>query len=179
MESSGEHVVIKEYRPSQVVRVAGELRTLYADVYAEPPYYETEADVTAFTARLTRQLQEPSFLLIAAWDEDCLMGYIYGFAIDRDSSLWAMVFLPLYPGQCVREWTYPVVFVSELLVAAKCRRRGIARALHDRFVAARTSPKRCSSPIRTRPQRSPRTGGGGGTGSGLAARSLTRPCMTP
>lgn len=141
MESSGEHVVIKEYRPSQVVRVAGELRTLYADVYAEPPYYETEADVTAFTARLTRQLQEPSFLLIAAWDEDCLMGYIYGFAIDRDSSLWAMVFLPLYPGQCVREWTYPVVFVSELLVAAKCRRRGIARALHDRFVAARAEPK--------------------------------------
>lgn len=141
MESPGDSTVIKEYQPAEVARIAGELRALYAVVYAEPPYYETEADVANFEARLAEQLQEPSFILIAAWDEGRLTGYIYGFAINSDSPLWANVFLSPDPGQNVQEWAYPVVFVSELLVAAGYRRRGVARALHDKFLAARDEPK--------------------------------------
>ena len=57
------------------------------------------------------------------------------------SALWATVFLSPDPGSSVHKWTYPVVFVSELLVAASYRRRGIARALHDRILAARSEHK--------------------------------------
>jgi ribosomal protein S18 acetylase RimI-like enzyme len=141
VESPGDGTVIKEYQPAEVASIAGELRVLYADVYAEPPYYETESDVINFEARLAQQVQEPSCLLIAAWYESRLAGYIYGFAINRDSPLWATVFLSPDPDQHVQEWTHPVVFVSELLVAARYRHRGIARALHDRFLAARGEPK--------------------------------------
>ena len=93
MDSPGDSTVIKEYQPAEVARIAGELRAQYADVYAEPPYYETGSDVINFEARLAEQLQEPSFLLITAWDEGHLTGYTYGFAINRDSALWANVFM--------------------------------------------------------------------------------------
>lgn len=141
MESLNQRIDIREHQPAQVPQIARQFRSLYSDVYAEPPYYETESDVINFEARLTSDLHEPSFLMISAWCEDSLAGYIYGFSIDRNSSLWATVFLSPDPGQQVQEWTYPVVFVSELLVAAKYRRQGTARALHDRFLTMRGEPK--------------------------------------
>lgn len=131
-------VVIKDYQPGLIAGIAQDLQALYANVYAEPPYYETESDVRDFAARLTSQLREPSFLLVAAWDKDCLAGYLYGFTIDRNSTRWATTFLSTDHSQQPHDLTGPMVFVSELLVAAGYRGQGIARALHDRFLAART-----------------------------------------
>ncbi len=136
-----ERIVFQDYGPAQVAEVAWELQDLYAQVYAEPPYCEGESDVSQFAVRLAAQLQEPSFLLIAAWDHDVLSGYLYGFAISPQSPMWNSVFLSPDPGQHPHDWPYPVAFVSELLVHAGYRRRGLARALHDRFVAARSEPK--------------------------------------
>jgi GNAT superfamily N-acetyltransferase len=141
MGSHNENVTFKEYKPEQVAPISKELGSLYGDVYAEPPYYETKSDVTDFASRLASQVQEPSFRLIAAWDKDDLVGYIYGFAIKNGSPLWATVFLSPEPGYDVHEWIDPVTFVSELLVAASHRRHGIARALHDRFIATRSEPR--------------------------------------
>lgn len=140
-KSRGDSIVTTDYQPGQVASITTELKALYADVYAEPPYYETESDVAKFADRLAAQLRESSFFLVAAWDENRLAGYIYGFAIDRHSSLWANTFLSPDPGQRAYESTELLVFVSELLVAAEYRRRGVARALHDRFLAARTEHK--------------------------------------
>ena len=141
MEALNQRIIIRTYQPEQVPEVSRELRSLYADVYAEPPYYEAESDFINFSARLNSDVHEPSFLMITAWCDDYLAGYLYGFAIDRESSLWATVFLSPEPEQHVQDWTYPVAFVSELLVAAKYRHQGIARALHDRFLTARSEPK--------------------------------------
>jgi GNAT superfamily N-acetyltransferase len=141
MGSPGQHVAFREYNLDQVGHIVAELRALYADVYAEPPYYETESDAVNFVSRLNSQSQEPSFHLIAAWDKERLAGFVYGFTIDPDSSLWATVFLSPDPERRIQEWIYPVAFLSELLVAVGYRRRGIARVLHDRFLAGRDEPK--------------------------------------
>lgn len=125
----------------QVVEISAELRSLYAEVYAEPPYYETAADAEDFESRLASQLREPAFDLVSAWDNESLAGFIYGFAIRRGSPLWETVFLSPDPRYAVQDWTYPVTFVSELLVSAHYRRRGIARTLHNEFIADRTEPR--------------------------------------
>lgn len=138
MNSRRDRMAFREYGPERVASISGELRSLYRTVYAEPPYHETESDAADFVARLAAQAQEPSFRLIAAWDKEFLAGYIYGFAISRGSPLWSTVFSHPSSGATVHEQTCPVAFVSELLVAAGYRRRGIARSLHDRFLAARS-----------------------------------------
>lgn len=141
MGSPRQGVTFEEYNPAQVASISKELASLYGDVYAEPPYFETESEVADFSSRLLSQAQEPSFRLIAAWDQERLAGYIYGFAIKNGSPLWETIFLSPDPRCNVRGWTYPVAFVSELLVAASYRRRGIALALHDGFVTVRSEPK--------------------------------------
>jgi GNAT superfamily N-acetyltransferase len=140
VQTLGERIVFKDYRPDQVAEVARELRALYAQAYAEPPYFEDELDVSQFSGRLAAQLEEPSFLLTAAWDHDVLSGYLYGFAIHEQSPMWKTIFLFPDPDQHPQERLSPVAFVSELLVHARYRRRGLARALHDRFIAARGEP---------------------------------------
>lgn len=140
MNSQRDRIALSEYGPERVASISGELRSLYRAVYAEPPYYETESDAADFAARLPAQAQEPSFRLIAARDKELLAGYIYGFAISRGSPLWSTVFSHPSSGATVHEQACPVGFVSELLVAAGYRRRGIARALHDRFLASRKEP---------------------------------------
>lgn len=72
----GDSIVTTDYQPGQVASITTELKALYADVYAEPPYYETESDVANFADRLAAQLRESSFFLVAAWDENRLAGYI-------------------------------------------------------------------------------------------------------
>lgn len=141
MDPQGGRITFKEYGTGRVTAILKELRALYGDVYAEPPYYETESDSAEFASRLASQAQEPSFRLIAGWDKDRLAGYTYGFAITRGSPQWATVFLSPSPGSNVHDWTHPVAFLSELLVLASHRRRGIARALHDRFIIARGESK--------------------------------------
>lgn len=122
---------LTELTKDQVPPIAAQLRDLYAAVYAEPPYHETESDVAEFEARLLpTELEEPSFLLVAAWDQDRLAGYLYGYAINRASPLWPEFF----PSS---DQDPPVAYVSELLVGAGYRGKGMARALHDRFLATR------------------------------------------
>ena len=141
MGSQSQGASFVRYEPEQVAGIAQELRSLYGAVYAEPPYCETESDAAEFESRLSSQVNEPAFSLFAAWDDDRLAGYIYGFAIESGSPLWTTVFLSPEPRYNLRDWTCPVAFVSELLVASNCRHRGIATVLHGAFVAARNEPK--------------------------------------
>jgi GNAT superfamily N-acetyltransferase len=137
----GKRIVFRDYQPDQVAEVAEELCALYAQVYAEPPYFEGKSDVSQFSGRLAAQLQESSFLLTAAWDNNVLSGYLYGFAIHEQSPIWKTTFLFPDPGRKPQDRLYPVAFVSELLVHARYRRHGLARTLHDQFIAARSEPE--------------------------------------
>jgi GNAT superfamily N-acetyltransferase len=141
MDSQGRDLRFIRHDVDQVAGISRELRSLYAAVYAEPPYYETEADVADFESRLASQMREPAYDFVAAWDNQSLAGYIYGFAIRSGSPLWETVFLSPDPRHAVDDWIYPVTFVSELLVSAHYRRRGIAQTLHNQFIAMRTEPK--------------------------------------
>jgi len=141
MEAQSRELRFVRHDLTQLAGIFSELRSLYANVYAEPPYYETEADVVDFDSRLASQLQEPAFDLVAAWDNESLVAYIYGFAIRSGSPLWDTVFSSPAPQYPVAHWTYPVTFVSELLVSARYRRRGIGHTLHNQFIAERTEPK--------------------------------------
>jgi hypothetical protein len=62
-------------------RLTGELRDLYAEVYAEPPYLEGPQHVAAFARTLTRELDLPGFALAAALDGSLLAGAAYGFTL--------------------------------------------------------------------------------------------------
>jgi GNAT superfamily N-acetyltransferase len=111
-------------------------RELYAEVYVEEPYCEGEEDFLAFDERFADQCRQAEFKLFAAWRGPEILGYIYGFRLTPGSDQYGQTFF-----RRLDEATAPapddVAYVSELLVSGSVRGQGIARTLHNRFVASR------------------------------------------
>jgi GNAT superfamily N-acetyltransferase len=134
------HLDIARHGADQLQPIVSQLRDLYAAVYAEPPYYEGLDQVNAFESRLADQACQPGMVLFAATCSAELIGYLYGFNLKFGSPLWSEVFLLPDNGPGCAAALVPrssVAYISELLVARGWRRRGIGRALHDRFIMSR------------------------------------------
>lgn len=75
-----------------LVRVSGDqvagwparLRPVYYRAYDEEPYNYTEADADEFVERMNSQLGHPHFRLIAAFDDDQVAGFSYGYQFPTD-----------------------------------------------------------------------------------------------
>ncbi|MFI0741672.1 GNAT family N-acetyltransferase [Streptomyces sp. NPDC021100] len=109
---------------SAAVRVMDAFRLVYAETFAEPPYGETEADVTLTFDRFRGEAAHPAFrAALARTSAGEPAGMALGTALDRRSGWWDP-----YVAPADRHRTFCLL---ELAVRAAHRRLGLARRLHD------------------------------------------------
>lgn len=112
------------------------VRSLYAEVYAEPPYCEGDREVSAFAESWDHVVERPDFRLVVARLDHKPVGFAYGYLRST----------PLVPDQ-----KEPTFFIVELAVRQPWRRRGIARQLHDQLLNGIAGP----ISLTVRPEASP------------------------
>src|SRR5436190_17025922 len=66
----------------------GELRALYAEVYAEPPYEWGEDHAALFAERFGVQCRQEGFTLIEARDGTELAGFTFGVTLQPSTPWW-------------------------------------------------------------------------------------------
>jgi GNAT superfamily N-acetyltransferase len=142
-------------------RSASELRDLWAEVYADPPYRWDGGQVAAFADRLRVQRRQPDFVLAEARNGGYLVGCAFGLPLRPSTDWWRELTAPL-PDGLTAEHAGRTFAVAELLVRAPWRRQGIAAGLHDELLAGRPEERAtaavlpetsCSAPARSRARR--------------------------
>ncbi|MEV1008781.1 GNAT family N-acetyltransferase [Streptomyces sp. NPDC049881] len=104
---------------------------VYAEVFAEPPYLKTAADVAANRCRFRSQTRKPTFrAALATTAEGEPVGIAYGFPLSPATGWWARLTTPV-PEEMSRETGSRTFGLIELAVRAPWRRQGNARCLHD------------------------------------------------
>jgi len=98
-----------------------ELRTLYRDVYVEPPYEWGEEHATLFAERFDVQCRQPGFSLVEARHGGELVGYTFGVTLQPSTPRWLNLTAPL-PDEITAERPGRTFAVVELLVRAPWRR---------------------------------------------------------
>ena len=107
---------------------------LYQQVYAEPPYEETPDDAAAFGRRLTEEAQRPGFTLVAAIEDDGVIGFAHGYTFGPDQWWKAADTTPS------EVQSLPKFAIMELVVRKDHRGQGIASALMRALLIDRTEP---------------------------------------
>jgi ribosomal protein S18 acetylase RimI-like enzyme len=115
-----------------------EIVAAYTDVYADTgdEFFGEER----FRRQLTGHMTAPGWELVAARDGDRMIGYVYGFAL-AESTRWWRGLVTDVPDGFTSEDGRRTLAISELLVRSSWRRRGVARALHDRLLAGRSEAR--------------------------------------
>jgi hypothetical protein len=111
----------------------GELRALYAEVYADLPYQWGDEHASLFAERFQAQSRQDGFALVEARDGHVLVGITFGLAIrpvSGSSGAWQDLTSAL-PAEVTAEWPGRTFFLVELLVRAPWRRHHIAETMHD------------------------------------------------
>jgi GNAT superfamily N-acetyltransferase len=117
-------------------RLVDELRDLYAEVYAEPPYCEGPTHVAQFVRWLTDEIDKPGFTVAMARSRaGGLAGAAYGFTLPAGE--W-MEPAATEPPAHIRN--VPKFNIAEWMVSAAYRCHGIGRHLLDLLLAGRTEP---------------------------------------
>lgn len=111
-----------------------DMNSLYREIFAEPPYYEQEADFQDFSASLPRRLKQPHFRLVIARQHSTTVGFAFGYQLSPTTGWWHGLLSPTddattteYPGR-----TFVII---ELAVRRPYRRLGFGRALHAHLIA--------------------------------------------
>jgi ribosomal protein S18 acetylase RimI-like enzyme len=116
-----------------------ELRGLYAEVYAEPPYEWGDEHASLFAERFQAQCRQDGFALVEARQDKDLVGNIFGLPVrpvNGSSGSWQNLTTAL-PPEVTAEWAGRTFFIVELLVRAPWRRQHIAEAMHDLLLEGR------------------------------------------
>jgi hypothetical protein len=110
-----------------------ELRALYVDVYAEPPYEWGDEHASLFAERFQTQSRQDGFALIEARDDNDLVAIAFGLSVKpaSGSSGWWSNLTSSLPAEVTTEWPGRTFAMVELLVRAPWRRQHIAEAMHD------------------------------------------------
>ncbi len=108
----------------------GELRALYSEVYAEPPYEWGGDHAALFAERFEVQRRQEGFSLVEARDGHELAGFGFGVTL-RPSTPWWHNLTTTLPSEITTERPGRTFALVELLVRAPWRRQHLARAMHD------------------------------------------------
>ncbi|MFF2328178.1 MULTISPECIES: GNAT family N-acetyltransferase [unclassified Streptomyces] len=110
-------------------------RTVYAEAFAEPPYEETEAQVSAAFRRFCSQTRKETLTgALAATEGSEPVGMAYGYPLSPQTGWWDRLTAPV-PEDLRREDGHRTFGLMELAVRVAWRRQGIARRLHDTLLA--------------------------------------------
>ncbi|MEN3307758.1 MAG: hypothetical protein V7603_3960 [Micromonosporaceae bacterium] len=109
-------LTVQHFDPQAAAAQQDDLVALYEHVWLsgwkdDDPFFSRER----FVDRLDKHLAAPGFELVTAHLDERLIGYIYGFGRPKEDKF----------------------IVCELMIAAGCRRRGVARRLHDELLDRR------------------------------------------
>ena len=130
-------VVVSSYGPDAARDQFDIVRSLYAEVYSEPPYVEGSDDVESFaTNDWPRRLTQPGFRLVLAHIGHEAAGFAFGHGLEPNTLWWAGALDPL-PADLTTEPVGRTFAIIELGVRQQFRRHGIARALHAALLRER------------------------------------------
>lgn len=115
-----------------------QLVALYVEVYADTGDQFFGED--RFRRQLAWHMTAPHWEIVAASVGSDLVGYIYGFALPANTRWWRGLVTDV-PSGFTTEDGGRTLAISELLVAASRRQQGIARTLHDEFLAHRNEAR--------------------------------------
>jgi hypothetical protein len=107
-----------------------ELRDLYLDVYAEPPYGWGAEHADLFAQRFKVQARQEGFALVEARSAGRLVGVAFGVTLQSTTPWWQNVLEPL-PAEVTEERPGRTFAVVELLVRRPWRRQHIAETMQD------------------------------------------------
>ncbi|HET6949528.1 MAG TPA: GNAT family N-acetyltransferase [Acidimicrobiales bacterium] len=115
-----------------------QLVALYVDVYAQTSDEFFGED--RYRRQLAGHMTAPGWELVAAHIDAELVGYIYCFALPAETRWWRGLLTDV-PDGFTTEDGHRTLAISEILVAERWRRHGIARALHDELLAHRNETR--------------------------------------
>lgn len=115
---------------TQALTHLGELRDIYTEVYAEPPYHWGQEHANLFLERLHVQARQPGFAMIEARHGLELTGMAFGVTLQPTTPWWQHLTTPL-PDDITTEWPGRTFALVELLVRRAWRRQHIAQTMHD------------------------------------------------
>lgn len=115
--------------------LAEELRDLYAEVYAEPPYNEGPEHVAWFVDRYAADILKPGFSLVVATAEQGLVGAAHGWTMQAGQWFSKPITKPL---TVIKD--SPKFAIMEWMVRRSWRGQGVGRHLLDLLLADRPEP---------------------------------------
>lgn len=124
----------------QALNHLDELRDLYTEVYAEPPYEWGHEHADLFIQRLHVQARQPGFALVEARHGPELIGAALGVTLQPTTPWWQNLATPL-PDETTREWPDRTFALVELLVSRPWRRQHIAQTMHDLLLKDRAEQR--------------------------------------
>jgi ribosomal protein S18 acetylase RimI-like enzyme len=116
-------------------RHESQVRSLYATVYAEPPYCEGPEDVADFVKGWPRRQAQPGFRLVLAWHNVEPIGFAFGHDLDAKTRWWQGLQARTIPDDVTNEYPGRTFAVIELGVLQPYRRHGIGHELHTHLIA--------------------------------------------
>jgi ribosomal protein S18 acetylase RimI-like enzyme len=113
---------------------------LYAEVYAEPPYYEGPAEVEDFTSSWSKMIDQRDFRLVVARRADEPIGFALGYQLGAQTKWWDGAMTPL-PHEIIAEHPGRTFAIIEIAVRRPYRRRGVGCLLHTHLTAGLTEKR--------------------------------------
>ncbi|GAA4631866.1 hypothetical protein GCM10023196_062930 [Actinoallomurus vinaceus] len=129
-------VVVRTHDGKVAEALIEQIVSLYAAVFAEPPYEEGPEDVDDFRELLAIELPQPGFRLVTAAADTELVGFAYGYSL-RAATQWWEGITPPPPPEFAAERDGRTFAIKELAVAAPYRRKGVGRRLHEALLDRR------------------------------------------
>lgn len=111
-----------------------QVQSLYAAVYAEPPYGEGPDEVADFMKSWPRRRAQPGLRLVLAWHNDEAIGFAFGHDLDAKTRWWDGLQAPA-PNDLTSEHPGRTFAIIELGVLQPYRRHGVGHELHTHLIA--------------------------------------------
>src|SRR5215472_1562858 len=137
---ASEAVTFQVLDGDQALAHLGELRGLYREVYAEPPYEWGEEHADLFVERFKVQAGQAGFALVEARQGAELVGVAFGVTLRPTTPWWRNLVEPL-PAEVTEERQGRTFAVVELLVRKPWRRQHVAEAMHDLLLSNRSEER--------------------------------------
>jgi GNAT superfamily N-acetyltransferase len=125
-------LTVVEHNQTKDISLVRELKAVYKEAYAEPPYDYDDDDADEFVDRYNAQAERPGFRLLLATDNVGVAAFAYGFTFPTDQ--WWRGGLGPAPARAEAASRYAVI---ELVVARRARGLGLSRELMQRLLADR------------------------------------------
>ncbi|MFF7991811.1 GNAT family N-acetyltransferase [Kitasatospora xanthocidica] len=126
-------IAIQVLDGGQTASLEEQLRAVFIEAFAEPPYGDGPPDVGRAFRRFRSQVRRHGFRAAVAFDAETVVGMAYGYPLAANTGWWDALTEPA-PEELRREDGRRTFGLFELAVRPAWRRRGVATELHRALV---------------------------------------------